>query len=342
MHRVLAGVLLIALARVSLADGLDPVQIPAGAKWVIHVDLHAMRQTQMGKAIHAMFVKDERVQHARARMQSDFGFDPPKDLHSVTFYDDRFEAHRGVAMIELDNIDHDQLVAQLAQDKPGHTTTQHAGHTIYTWTEAGERRHQHQMSGSFYGGRHVVFSRATDKLANALDVLDGKAENLPRESPLSVDATPGAILVARAVGMAGLKTPFQSPFIRDVRQLSMTFGEDDGAVFMQGMLVADTSETAARLREMIEGFYALAQVQAGQDPLAKKIMGGLNLVVADATIAGEWRAPIKDVLQFMETMHKKRRARAKQKRPDGWDPSKPDPADSNSVEKGEKRRPAEL
>jgi hypothetical protein len=342
MHRVLAGLFLLALARPSLADGLDPAQVPAGAKWVIHVDLRAVRQSQMGKAIHARFVKEERVQHALARMQNDFGFDPTKDLHSVTFYDDRFEAHRGVAMIELDNIDQDKLVAQLAQDKPGHTTTQHAGHTIYTWTEDEGRRHEHQVSGSFYGGRHVVFSRDTDKLANALDVLDDKAENLPGESPLSVDATPGAILVARAVGMAGLKTPFQSPVIRDARQLSMTFGEDDGDVFMQGMLVADSSETAARLREMIEGFYALAQVQAGKDPLAKKVMGGLNLVVADATIAGEWRAPIKDVLQLMETMHKKRRERAKQKRPDGRDPSKPDPADRNPAEKGEKRRPAEL
>jgi hypothetical protein len=342
MHRVFAGLLLLALARPSLADGFDPVQVPAGVKWVIHVDLRAMRRSQIGKLIQARFVKEERVQHALARMQNDFGFDPIQDLHSVTFYDDRFESHRGVAMIELDNIDHDKLVAQIAKDKPGYTTTQHAGHTIYTWAEAKGRSHVHQMSGSFYGDRHLVFSRDADKLANALDVLDDKAENLPEESPLSVDATPGAILVARAVGMAGLKTPFHSPVIRDARQLSMTLGEDDGAVFMQGMLVADSSETAARLREMIEGFSALTQIQAGKDPLAKKVMGGLNLVVADTTIACEWHAPIEDVLQLLETMHEKRRARAKQKRPDDRALSKPGPANSDSVEIGEKRRPTEL
>ena len=336
MRQVLAGLFLLVLTQSGLADGLKPSQVPADAKWVIHVDIDAARQSEIGKPIHERFVEQERVQHALEQMRNDFGFDPTKDLHSATFYDNRFAANRGVAIIELENIDHDKLAARLKEDKLGHTTTQHAGHTIYTWTEAEGQRHEHQVSGSFYGDRHAVFSRDADKLATALGVLDGKGGSLPKESPLGVGATPGAILVVRAVGMAGQKTPFRSPVMRDARQLSMTMGEDDGDVFLQGMLVADSGETAVRLRAIIQGFYALAQVQAGKNPLARKVMGGLSLVVADATIAGEWRAPSKDVLQLMESMHKKYRERARQRRqnqgPENREPDK----------NREKRHPTQL
>jgi hypothetical protein len=346
MRRVLAGLLLLTLTQPGLADGLHPGQVSADAKWVIHVDFDAARQSQIGKAIHARLMKELRVQRALTKMQDGFGFDPTKDLHSATFYDNRFSAHRSVAIIELANVDRDRLVARLKKDKPGHTTTEHAGHTIYTWTEAEGRRHEHQVNGSFFGDRHMVFSREADKLSAALDVLDGKANSLPRESPLGVDATSGAVLVARAVGMAGQKTPFRSSVIQDARQLSLTFGEVDDDVIMQAMLVADSGETAARLRAMIEGLFALAQIQAGDDPLAKKVMDGLNLVVADATIVGEWRVPSQDVLQLMEIIHKKYRARAKQRRQDrdsdDRDPGGRGPDGRDRAEQGEKHYPAEL
>lgn len=324
MQRVLAGLFLLTLTSPSLADGLDPHQVAADARWVIHVDLSAACRSQTGQALHARFVKEAKVQRALARMRKDLGFDLTKDLHSVTFYDNGFESQRGVAIIEAENIDHEKLVARLKKDKPGHTTTRHADHTIYTWTEAEGRRHEHQVSGSFHGDRHLLFSRDADKLATALDVLEKKSESLPKNSPLSADATPGAILVARAVGIADQKTPFRSPVMRDARQFSLTIGERNGDLFVQGMLVADSSENAARLRKTIETLYALARHRAGNDPAVKKVLGGLNLVVADATIAGEWRAPSKDVLQLMESMDERRRRRSAQNsQDDAFEPRDP-------------------
>ena len=110
---------------------------------------------------------------------------------------------------------------------------------------------------------------------------------------------------------------------------------------INSMLESSTAEKLdekgkRKVLESLVASKAIAQVQAGKNPLARKVMGGLSLVVADATIAGEWRAPSKDVLQLMESMHKKYRERARQRRqnqgPENREPDK----------NREKRHPTQL
>jgi hypothetical protein len=292
-------------ARPVEAGPLKSKDVAAGAKWVVHVDFDAMRDSKLGATFREKCLANEDAQHKIKKCQEDTGVDLTKDMHSVTLYDTKFVEHSGVAIFRASHIDGKKLLAKLKEKHPDHKSEKHGDTTIYTWTEAKDKKHEHQVSGAMYGKETILFSRDAEQVGKALDVLAGKADSLAEDSPLAEAPAKGTFMVMRGVGMDKEKTPFHMAVVRSSKQLSIALGQQGSDVFAQGLLVTPNAESAAKVRTVVEGFRALAQLRFGDRDKEMDMLRDLKLVVAGSAVAMEWRANGEDVEKMMAKHHEK-------------------------------------
>jgi hypothetical protein len=94
------------------ADELDPARIPADAKWVIHIDVDALRDSEI-----AEYIRDEKsqmVNTARQCIQREFGIDLREDLNSITLFSDTYDSHTGAAIVSAD-FNEDQIISKFKE-----------------------------------------------------------------------------------------------------------------------------------------------------------------------------------------------------------------------------------
>jgi len=310
--------------------------VAAGAKWVVHVDFDAMRDSKLGAEFREKCLAGEDAQEKLKKFQEDTGVDLTKDMHGVTLYDTQFVEHSGVAIFRASHIDQKKLAAKLKEKHRDRKTEKHGDVTISTWTEAKGKKHEHEVSGAFYGKDAVLFSRDAEQLKAALDVLSGKADALSAESPLAETAPKGTFFLVRGVGMDKEKTPFKAAVIRKSKQLTYAFGQDGNTVFAQGLLVAPSAEAADKVRDVVEGFRALMQLRFGERDRKSEMLRGLKLAVAGSTIVMEWEASGDDVAKLMVEHHGKMRKWREHHKAHGDRPDKKDEHKKDADQKSEK------
>ena len=141
MKRILAitaGALIFAAAACSAqAAPLEPATIAANAKWFVHIDFDALRESKIGAYIHEKATRDEHVQKMEAKLKEKIGLDLHKDLHSATLYGTTFAPHTGVLIVYA-HADGKKFMADL-KSKPDFIALKTADgkHDIYSYTEIG-------------------------------------------------------------------------------------------------------------------------------------------------------------------------------------------------------------
>lgn len=301
---LVAVVGLLAIRSVDAAP-LKSKDVAADAKWVMHVDFDAMRESKLGGVVREKCLASEDVQRKIKKFQEDTGVDPTKDMHSATLYDTKFVEHSGVAIFRAGHIDSKKLLAKLKDKHPDHKAEKHGDVTVYTWTEGKGHKHEHQVSGAIYGRDAVLFSRDAKQLTAALDVLSGKADSLSDESPLAEVPRKGTFVLVRGVGMNKEKTPFHLAVIRRSKQLALAFGQNGSEVFSQGLLVAPNADSADKVRDVMEGFRALTQLRFGDHDKRGEMLRSVKVAVAGSTVVLEWQGSGDDVAKLMAEHHEK-------------------------------------
>jgi hypothetical protein len=65
-------------------------------------------------------------------------------------------------------------------------------------------------------------------------------------------------------------------------------------------MVAETMEAAEQCRSVIEGFRAMATLQADQDETAKRILRGLVVTSDNQQVTAEWRIANEDIQAIVQ------------------------------------------
>jgi hypothetical protein len=95
-----APLLMALLPTSASAAPLDPAHVPEDAKWVIHVDLKALSETELAERVREN--RGQMAVVARAWLQSRYGLDPREGLESVTAFSNTYEAHSGTMILKAD------------------------------------------------------------------------------------------------------------------------------------------------------------------------------------------------------------------------------------------------
>ncbi|MCL4190817.1 MAG: hypothetical protein KJZ87_03660, partial [Thermoguttaceae bacterium] len=102
----LAVAIVLAIAAFSWAAPLDPKVVSGEAKWVVHLDVDAMRDSSLVRTAYQEFV--DKCPLAKVALpaldaaRAQIGFDPRTDLHGLTLYGSQVGKEEGVLIVFAD------------------------------------------------------------------------------------------------------------------------------------------------------------------------------------------------------------------------------------------------
>lgn len=299
-YRIYSLVSLVTLTTTALATPLQQDLISADAKWLIHLDLDALRATKLGQFLDQQIISKEVAKHQAEAKQS-YGVDLDwTKLHAVTAYGTDYQIKpeaNGVLIVSVDP-NMESLVG-LALDKQADKGV---------LARVGEGRGLYSIHGQILlllePEGQVFIGKSKESLQKAREVAAGKAPNL-RESR-AFSGYPGTpkpfFFLAVAEGLGG-KFPAPHRKSEESRQGDSEFGFAPKAQLLQmangGRLVlgekaenlffnltlkAKTDDTARQMQQILQGILALVSLSQGQNQelmqlaQATRVTGEANMV----------------------------------------------------------------
>jgi hypothetical protein len=299
----IGAVLALGMAATAAAGPVDFKQVSAAAKWVVHFDVDAMRQSTLVQRTYEKCVGSFPNAEARLRETTDLvehlGIDLSRDLHGLTAYGMKVGELDGVFLVDA-NVDQKMLLEK-ADQAPDHKVTSHGAYQIHSWIDAQGKKHEHPMAGAFYKSSVLVFAPTAEQVAAALDVLDGKSPALAAApSPLAAAAPAGTMLLIRAIGLADAKLPWKSPLVTKSETLAIAIGEQDSKTLAEAALATKSPQTAEQVKSIIDGARSMAELQHGDDPDAVKVMKMFKVSMAGKAVKIEFSGPVDEVWGAMD------------------------------------------
>ena len=250
------------------AAGLQSKQVPAGAKWFLHLDLEAFKATQMGKfALEQLTAFGPQIDAVSALMQSDLR----KDLSGITVFgaNDVDEPEMAVVLI------HGQFkpahVLTLLKANPTFRSEKVGDRELLTWTDKKNSESKTQF-GSIVNENLLLVGTQQKFVVQALKVLDGQSPALDPKKLADLQIEKGAYLTGGLFSLAALPVPPEAKVLENVKSLALALGENGTKLEANLRLNASNEEAATQVQQLLQGLIALGQVTLDNidDPKAKQ------------------------------------------------------------------------
>jgi len=319
--------LVLGFVSLTQAAPLDLKQVPADAKWVVHIDIDAVKATTIVQNAWKMCNEKhpEAAQHMDKAKQM-IGMDPRKDLHGVTMYGKQIGKPEGVMIV---NVQVDQkLLAEKAEKAPDHKVVKHGDAAIHTWTVK-HGKQQRPAAGAFYKDG-IVFAGSVDEVKAALDLLAGKGASAGTASPLAGPVLPGTTVLVRVSGIAAANLPVKSPIVKQIEAVRIAMGENNGQSFFRGKATMTNAEVVNQVKTIIEGGKAMASLRVAKDEQIKKMVDAVKITPEGKTLTVSWSAPASEVWAVAQKVAKEIKKHHDQMGPKG-------PAHHKDGKKGAKK-----
>ena len=278
---LLAAVTALTTAGAAHADPFDPTRVPADAKYVIHIDVDAIRPTQLWKAADDKLAGNEAFGAKMGQFEMASGMHFPNDLHDVTVYGAAAGDGAAVTVVHA-KMSKDQLTAAL-QFANNYGNEIFGKYEILTWNDNGDPK-----AAAFHDDSTFVIAATADHVKAALDTMDAKAARAPADSPLFAGAVkpaagqPPTLVYLATLDLAGLAKPGETPNLM-VKQIDSGFvtlterpaaattnpsagGAPTGAAAADAVVKltvrAKSPEAAQQLQTMAGGLKAFVGMQA--------------------------------------------------------------------------------
>jgi hypothetical protein len=279
------------------AGAIDPGSVAADAKWLVHIDFDALRESKVAQHAREEILKRPRVKEILAKVQEASGMDLQKDLHGVTAYGNGFKPHSGV-VIAYAHIDRDKLVA-LMKTRPDFKSTTDDDLELYSWTEGnGERKHDVVVAFPKMD-RVAVIAGSAEQVKRATLVLRGGG-GLNSSSPLLGDAPQGTILRVAVTGLGEADLPVKIDMLKKIDRVSLAAGEKDGTDFDHIRVTTTDAETAKQLKSIADGVKSMIDLRLGNEPDLKKTVDATKIEQTDKTVSIDWSGSSDSVIQMMD------------------------------------------
>ena len=258
------------------ANPLDPARVPADAKWVCHVDMDALRPTQLWQVIDDRLAANEPFQAKVGQFEMVSGMTFPRDLHDVTLYGRAAGDEAAVVLIHA-KMDRQQVMAAVTM-APGYSSDLFGKYEVVSWEDDGR-----EMFGAFHDDATLIVGRVSANVQAALDVIDAKADHIAPDTPLAAGAKSRSLVYIAAIDPASLGKPGETPNPL-VKQLASgwvgvteratpatqsttrpTTGPAAAEAVVRATLTAKTPEAAQQLQAAAGGLKAMVGLAAMSD-----------------------------------------------------------------------------
>jgi hypothetical protein len=232
------------------AGELQPAQIPATAKWLVHANLEEMRDSEAGKQLFAR-VEADHGDGLRA-FQRMFSLHPINDLTGITLFGNG-QPEQAVALIagKFDR-GHIEDVLKGAEE---YSTADHGDLLIHTWRDKGILQH-----AAFFNDTLLVFSRQEQNLKQSLAVLKAGGEGSTEDELFR--ASVGKPLLDMRGRIGDLTLPADAARVLGKLQgLRLTTSEEEERLVVRVTMEADSEANAGRIHRILDGLFAFAEME---------------------------------------------------------------------------------
>jgi len=266
------------------AAEFDPARVAADAKWWLHLDAEAARDSEIGAAV-AERIEDEHGAKLRA-LERMFSLHLVDDLAGVTLSGNGEESEDLVWLeADFDRAHLEDIVAA-ADDYENDTV---AGRTVHSWVDK-----EKPQNAVFLRGDLLVFSHSRERL---VDALGAERDEDPVEAP---EVEEGTILLMGSARLGEMELEGEeSKLLGRFESLDLALFENDERVHARIEAAPDRALTAELAAKVLEGIIALGQLtderlaEADLDFETEVAEGGRRL---DAHLS----LPAKEMIEWMD------------------------------------------
>ncbi|HEX4125478.1 MAG TPA: hypothetical protein VHY37_12175, partial [Tepidisphaeraceae bacterium] len=290
----------------------DPKMIPADAKWVVHLDLDAARNTKIFAAVRDDFLASEDIRGKLDQIKTITGLSIPDGVDDVTVFGRGAGDDAGVVVLH-GKIDRQTTINSL-QNAQQFDTKNYRNHDVYTWLDTDKNQ---TMWGAFEDDSTVVIGHGEVNVESALDAMDAKTPTLKPDSPLAAGAKPQALLYVAAMDIPALRPDAakSNPIISSIDSGWASISEAGDTIAVRAELRSASADAAGDVRLLLDGVRGLLGVSARRqnaDPVAKAVAAADKSSTAtqqDGSVMIDWPIPIARAKAIIQAVADKQAAK---------------------------------
>ena len=290
---------------------LDPKLVSADARWLVHVDLNQLRESDLGRELLALVEK-----HHPSKADSPVSLDFQKVLATIgraTAYGANF-AH-DPALID------GTLVVEGTDDLRKIAEGYIAQSMLSTPDQVTELKdlpfEAYSVGGDLFVGFPqepiIIVSKLKPQLARAHELYRGSGTSMARaaSSPLRdlVPTSREAFLVAASVvpGEAiGDEGGPQTRLIKLAQSASLSLGEKDQQTFAAIKLIANSTDTADKLQKIVQGLTAMASLAHSENKDVEQFMKSVVVDRENLAVRLNMSYPSQGLAEMVSTLQQKK------------------------------------
>ncbi len=262
------------------AEKVNKTNISKDAKFVVHVDLDAVRASKIGATILKKVHQEVGREKLDALVEI-IGFDPLTAIQGATMSGNG-EEDNGILVVRH-KADSNKLLAFMKLDEH-YRKTEHGKHEIHG---AGGRGDGERGYVSFVNGTTSVLAPSRELAGRGIDLVNGKgaAEQVsPRLEKISKEVK-NAFLIAHA-DIESLKESIDDDNVRQMlKQAAVVMGESDEKLILSLAVDAYDADSAQQMEAMVNGLIGFARLNQEENPAIKDILKGLKVTRAGVTVS---------------------------------------------------------
>lgn len=248
-------------------------EIPAQAKWVIHLDVEAILKSSFGEPILEI-ANDPMVAPRLAAFTAMFGMNLVGDIHGMTLWGFGNNDHQAALYLEgkYDRVKLETIVraAENYREIP------YGAARIHAWRDKGKN-----LYGCFVREDLLALSKNQALVEAAIDAAHGRGGEF---GLVPGGKTEAALAVVACQSMAGMELNPQAAVLKRIQEGWGALREEGGSLNAEIYLKAENAEVATQIRQTLEGFRALALLNAQQQPMLASLAAQMSVSAEADTV----------------------------------------------------------
>jgi len=273
------------------AHELQKKYIASSAKWVIHLDFKALKNTRLWDGIYKK--KSVKIHRKNERLLEEVDFDVLKDLYSVSIYGVDKGEKEAVVLIN-GNFNRDKIIKRLKdEEKP--EISKYGPVKIYHWDDD---------YGAFVNKNLLVITHSRVNMEYAIDVISGKKKGFT-SSPMAkrLKEVPGdAVLFALAGDLSKMiGEHHKAPMMINKSKMALFLAmEKNNDLKMSLKLHTESPEAAKNLMQVGNGLLALARMSTEDMGGKEKLLNSINISVDKNVVNARMFIPAEFILENID------------------------------------------
>ncbi len=244
------------------AAAFDGSRVSAGATWVVHADLVALRALPLGQFVVNKLGSGDSGKKLAA-FTAIFGCDPLKDLRTLDLYGKSRDPAQSVFLAE-GTFDGGRLVT-LLQANDTYQSQAFGAYTIHSWVDE-KKPAEGRQYGCLHPSGTLLISRGRAMLEEALDVLDGKRPALDTAKAFGAELLAAPLFMAGAnVTAAGDLNP-GAAILKQAASAQVALAGQGGELTVRTRLTAKDGQAASNMLAVAQGLLVVAQLGQEKHP----------------------------------------------------------------------------